>query len=143
MKRDGRQQNVPRCVLDSGAVTALIGRSQRARAWLRWLVSEGGDVRVPTPVLVECTTGRAARDAEVNRILKALARFSDALVAPDEETARLAGKLRFEAKTDDGIDALVAAEAARDSRPTALLTTDPADLSRLLVGARHVRVVRL
>jgi hypothetical protein len=42
---------VPRCVLDSGGVTALVGRSQAARAWLRWVVTQGGDIVIPTPVL--------------------------------------------------------------------------------------------
>jgi len=144
MKRRKRQSaGAPRCVLDSSGVTALIGRSQSARAWLRWIVAHGGDVVVPTPVLSECTTGNGARDAEVNRILGVLGRFGDALVAPGEPTARLAGGLRFAAKTDDGIDALVAAEAARDSRATVLLTSDTADLERLLARTAHVSVRRV
>jgi hypothetical protein len=116
VKRQRRHaQALPRCILDSGGVTALTGRSQSARAWLRWVVTHGGDVVVPSPVLVECTTGQAARDAEVNRVLGVLNQFGNALRAPDEATARLAGALRFSARSDDGIDALVAAEAARES----------------------------
>ena len=132
-----------RCVLDSGGLSALLGRTEKARGWLRWVVSNGGDVIVPTPVLSECTTGSAARDAEVNRILASLNRFGDALVAPDEATARLAGSLRFAARTDDGIDALVAAEAAREARPTVLLTSDPDDLERLLSKAPNVTIQRV
>lgn len=131
----------PRCVLDSGALSALCGPSQRARRWLRWLVEHDGRIVVPTPVLVECTTGDGARDAEVNRILGVLARAAAGLLAPDEATARLAGRMRRRARVDDGIDALVAAAAARDSTPCALLTSDPADLSRLLGEDRHVTVV--
>ena len=130
-------------MLDSGGVTALVGRAQRARAWLRWVVTYGGDVVVPTPVLVECTTGDAARDAEVNRVLGVLDRFGRALEAPSEATARLAGRLRFAARTDDGIDALVAAEAARDPRPTVVLTSDAKDLARLLARDPHVSVRRV
>lgn len=131
----------PRCVLDSGALSALCGASQRARRWLRWLVERDGRIIVPTPVLVESTTGDAGRDAEVNRILGVLGRASSGLVAPDETTARRAARMRHRARVDDGIDALVAAAAARDSTPCAVLTSDPDDLSRLLAVDRHVSVV--
>ena len=133
----------PRCVLDSGGVTALLGRSQAARAWLRWVVTHGGDIVVPTPVLAECTTGQASRDAEVNRVLGVLDRFGRALVAPQERTARLAGALRCAARTDDGVDALVAAEAASEHRACVLLTSDPKDLERLLANAAQVSVRRV
>ena len=136
-------QALPRCVLDSGGVTALVGRSQSARAWLRWVVTHGGDVVVPTPVLAECTTGQPSRDAEINRVLGVLDRFGNALRAPAEATARLAGALRFSARTDDGIDALVAAEAAGESRASVLLTSDPKDLAKLLANNPHVSVRRV
>ena len=129
-------------MLDGGGVTALVGRAQTARAWLRWIVTHGGNVIVPTPVLAECTTG-SARDAEVNRVLGVLGRFGNVFAAPDEVTARLAGTLRFAAKTDDGIDALVAAEAAKDARPKVVLTSDATDLERLLTRSRHVQVRRV
>jgi hypothetical protein len=131
----------PRCVLDSGGLTALIGGSERARAWLRWVVEGFGTIVVPTPILVESTTGDAGRDAEVNRILSVLARATGAFRAPGEDTARRAGRLRFRARSDDGIDALVAAEAAGDGKtPCVLLTSDPDDLARLLREVRHVEV---
>jgi hypothetical protein len=143
MKRRTPDQALPLCILDSGGVTALTGRSQRARAWLRWIIEHGGQIVVPTPVLVECTTGNGRRDAEVNRVLGVLRRAGDALRAPDETTARLAGALRFAAGTDDGIDALVAAEAARDPRPSVILTSDEKDLARLLARTRHISVRRV
>ena len=70
-------------------------------------------------------------------------RAAHVLQAPDEETARRAGRLRFRAKTDDGIDALVAAAAVGDGSPAVVLTSDPTDLERLLSRDRnvHVRVV--
>lgn len=120
-----------------------MGRSQRARAWLRWIVTHGGEVVVPTPVLVECVTGDGARDAEVNRILGVLGRGKGTMRAPNEATARLAGALRFAARSDDGIDGLVAAEAAAEPRPSVLLTSDAGDLSRLLVDAPQVAVRRV
>jgi hypothetical protein len=142
-RRKAAPTEVPRCVLDSGGVTALVGRSQSARAWLRWVVTHGGDVVVPTPVLAECTTGQAARDSEVNRVLGVLDRFGSAMKAPTERVGRLAGAIRFAARTDDGIDALVAAEAASERRPTVLLTSDPKDLERLLANTPHVSVRRV
>jgi hypothetical protein len=64
-------------------------------------------------------------------------------VPPDEATARDAGRRRYRAKTDDGIDALVAAAAAADSSSCVLLTSDPDDLERLLADDPHVSVVRV
>jgi predicted nucleic acid-binding protein len=130
-------------VLDSGGLTALVDRSHRARAWLRWIVEHEGHICVPTPVLVEATTGEGGRDAEVNRVLQVLARATRVLEAPDEATARRAGQLRFLAGSDDGIDALVAAAAAVDRSPAVVLTSDPGDLAQLLASAPwvHVRAV--
>ena len=130
----------PRCVLDSGGLTAFVGGSQRAREWLRWVVEHGGTIHVPTPVLVECTTGDGARDAEVNRVLAVLDRAAAVLESPDEPTARRAGRLRFLAGVDDGIDALVAAAAVADGSPAVVLTSDPDDLERLLARDPQVHV---
>lgn len=140
MKRWRKRPALPRCVLDSGGLTALGGGSQRARAWLRWVVENAGSIRIPTPVLVESTTGDAGRDAEVNRILGVLGRAAAALEPPDEMTARLAGRLRFRVRSDDGIDALVAAAAIADGSPAVLLTSDPHDLAKLLADERQVAV---
>lgn len=142
-RRVAREVPRPRCVLDSGGLTALRGASQRARAWLRWVVEHGGQVIVPTPILVEVTTGDAGRDAEVNRVLRGLERAAGVLRAPDEATARLAGRLRFRARGDDGIDALVAAAAASDASASVILTSDPDDLSRLLADQPQVAVRRV
>lgn len=130
-----------RCVLDSGGLTALVGRSQRARAWFRWIVEHDGEIIVPTPILVETTTGDGARDAEINRVLGVLTSIEGRIVPPDEQIARRAGRLRHRAKTDDGIDALVAATATTRPAPCVLLTSDVGDLSRLLVDEANVTVV--
>jgi hypothetical protein len=90
--------------------------------------------------LVESTTGDGARDAEVNRILGVLDRVARVLQAPDEATARRAGQLRYLAKTDDGIAALVAAAAVGDGSPAVVLTSDRDDLERLLQNERRVSV---
>jgi hypothetical protein len=139
-KRSKIQRPRPRCLLDSGGLTALVGSSQRAREWLRWVVEHDGAICVPTPVLVESTTGDGGRDAEVNRILGVLERAAGVLQAPDEWTARRAGRLRYLAKSDDGVDALVAAAAVWDGSPAVVLTSDPDDLERLLRHERHVSV---
>jgi predicted nucleic acid-binding protein len=130
----------PRCVLDSGALSVLVGRSQRARAWLRWIVEHDGTLTVPTPVLVETITGDSGRDAEVNRILGVLQQAASVIVAPDEATARRAGRLRYRARSDDGIDALVAAAAVGDGSPCVVLTSDRDDLARLLTSEPQIAV---
>lgn len=61
----------PRCVLDSGGLSALARGSERARVWLRWLVEQDGLICVPTPVLAETVTGESGRDAELNQLLVA------------------------------------------------------------------------
>lgn len=142
-KRGTKVVETPRCVLDSGGLTALVGGSHRAREWLRWVIEHDGAICVPTPVLVESTTGDAGRDAEVNRVLGVLERAADVLEPPDEATARRAGRLRFLARSDDGIDALVAAAAVGDGSPAVVLTSAPDDLERLLRHDRHVSVQRV
>lgn len=135
-----RRAAPPRCVLDSGGLTSFVGGSEQAREWLRWVMENYGGVIVPTPILVECATGDGARDAEVNRVLGILGRAARCFSSPDETTARRAGRLRFRVHGDDGIDALVAAEAVGDGQPCVVLTTDPDDLTRLLARERHVHV---
>jgi hypothetical protein len=103
-------------------------------------VERGGKVVVPSPVLVESITGDGGRDAEINRVLLVMQRELSVIRAPDEREARIAGRLRFQAKTDDGIDALVAAAAVALSGPCVVLTSDPLDLESLLVGEPQVVV---
>src|SRR5207253_1226896 len=107
----GRVPRVPRlrrraCLAREGGCggAGLVGPSQRARAALRWIVEHDGVVVVPAPILAEATTGDARRDAAVNRVMNLLARASSVLRPPDETVARRAGRLRYRARTDDGID---------------------------------------
>ena len=85
----------------------------------------------------------SGRDAEINRVLNVLSALGNVMRPPLESTARLAGTLRYAARTDDGIDALVAAEAAQDKRTAVVLTSDPADLARLLVNEKQVAIRRV
>ena len=48
---------------------------------MRWVVEHDGAIWVPTPVLVESTTGDGGRDAEVNRVLGVLERAASELQA--------------------------------------------------------------
>lgn len=131
-------------MLDSGALSALCGRSTRARHWLRTLLDRDYVIAIPTPVLAECTTGDAGRDAEINRVLNVLKNRGGAgLPAPDEATARRAGQLRHRARTDDGIDALVAAAATMTRDASVVLTTDPDDLEKLLIEHPEVTVLAM
>lgn len=144
-KRRSRRTAVApdRCVLDSGGLSALTGISARARTWLRWVIEHEGSVCVPTPVLVECTTGDGARDAEINRILGVLGKIGSVVQSPDERIARMAGGLRYRSRTDDGIDALVAAAALGNGSPAVLLTSDVSDLERLLRDEPSVLVQKV
>jgi predicted nucleic acid-binding protein len=132
-----------RLVLDSGGLSALCGGSHQARERLRWISRHLGDVLIPTAVLVECVTGDGARDAEINRILHILVRDDAAFAGSDEPTARLAGALRYAARSDDGVDALVAAVAVGDGSAAVILTSDPHDLERLVARAPNVAVRRV
>lgn len=143
VRRTSARAPSPRCVLDSGGLTALTGGSHHAREWIRWVITHGGSVIVPTPVLVESTTGDGPRDAEINRVLSVLQRAGGSLRAADEITARRAGALRHRARSDDGIDALVAAAAVADGSTAVLLTSDPDDLERLLADEPNVSIQRV
>jgi len=142
-RRKKRPAGLPRCVLDSGGLSALCGGSQSAKEWLRWISAMHGSIAIPTAILVESTTGDGARDAEVNRVLRVLLAQEGVFVAADEATARRAGALRYRARGDDGVDALVAATAVGNGTPAVVLTSDPDDLGRLLDGEHHVSIEKV
>lgn len=124
-------------VLDSGGVSRLAERSLRASALLAAFRREGlWPAVVPAPVLVECLTGHAGRDANVNRLLSTCrvdARISHVL-------ARRAASLRAAARRGSAVDALVVAAAEPDG---VVLTSDVGDLRALASHARGVLVERV
>src|SRR5258708_28254921 len=95
-------------VLDAGGVSRLAERSLRASALLAAFRREDlWPPLVPSPVLVECLTGHAGRDANVNRLLQTCnveERVSALLV-------RRAATLRLAARRGSAVDALVVASA--------------------------------
>ncbi len=77
----------PRLILDSGAIIGWSRGDARTRAILREAIARHCELRVPVVVLAETLRG-GARDAPVNRVLKAVGTTA---TAPD--TGRAAGHL--------------------------------------------------
>lgn len=124
-------------VLDSGGVSRLAERSQRALALISALRDEGlWPPVVLSPVLVECLQGHAGRDAVENRFLKTC----DIAEVIPEALARRAASIRRLAHRGSAIDALVVAAAEPGGT---VLTSDPRDLQALATYADHVAIVRV
>ena len=127
---------MPVFVLDAGGLSRLAERSLRASALLAALRrDELWPPLVPAPVLVECLTGHAGRDANVNRLL----RTCNVVEGVSEVLARRAAALRFAARRGSVIDALVVASAEPDG---VVLTSDLGDLRALASHSRGVTVER-
>ena len=121
---------MPVFVLDAGGLSRLAERSLRASALLAALRRKDlWPPLVPAPVLVECLTGHAGRDANVNRLL----RTCNVQERVSEVLARRAAALRFAARRGSAVDALVVASAEPDG---VVLTSDLGDL-RALAGHSH------
>jgi predicted nucleic acid-binding protein len=116
-------------------VIALSRGDAAVRRFIERAHADGSAVCVPVVVVAETARGNGPRDAPVNLVLHRLAPHP--LV--DEPLARTAGSLLAESRTDNTVDALVAAEAARLA-PALLLTGDPDDMSALLGDRRGVVV---
>jgi hypothetical protein len=105
------------------------------RAFFTLAERKGAEIRVPMVVVAETVRGNGPRDAPVNLVL--------AQTAPQqplvESIARTAGELLGAARLSSTIDALVVAEAL-DCAPAIILTSDLADVTRLLGDRRGVTV---
>ena len=124
-------------VLDSGAVSRLVERSQQALALILSLRGEGlWPPIVPSVVLVECLEGHAGRDAIENRFLKTC----DIADVVPESFARRAATLRRRARRGSAVDALVVAFAEPGGT---VLTAHPHDLQALAAHADNVAIVRI
>lgn len=119
-------------VLDSGAISRLAERNDRAVATLSVLKKKGA---WPPVVLVECLTGSQRADATVHRFLNDGCDIRETLT---KQLARRAGELRTQtrrASKISAVDAVVAASAEPDG---IVLTTDPKDLRALAEPTRVV-----
>lgn len=135
----GRTQAAPpqRLILDSGAVIALSRHDVRARAALAAAREAGAEVSIPSVVVAETVRG-TAKDAPVNRIIKAVGEVSSA----DESTGRAAGALLWATRSDSTVDAVVVATAIGIGGGV-ILTGDPDDLQTLAVHHPDVIVQSL
>jgi predicted nucleic acid-binding protein len=121
-------------VLDSGGLSRLSQRTQRAAALIAALRREGlWPPVVPTVVLAESTCGTARTDDNINRLLKSC----DIEPAVPEAKARRAGRLRALARRGSAVDALIVAIAEPGST---VLTADRGDLEALAAHADHVDI---
>jgi predicted nucleic acid-binding protein len=123
-----------RLILDSGAVIALARGEQRARAFLARALTLEALVEVPVVVVAETVRG-GARDAPVNRVLKAVGAVPEAR----EIHGRSAGRLLAAAGSTATVDALVIAQAA-EAGGAHVLTGDREDLERLAASCPGVWV---
>ena len=88
---------------------------------------------VPAPVLVECLTGQAGRDAPANRLLKTC----DVVTELPQALARRCTRLRFEGRRGSAVDAIVIGVAEPD---VVVLSSDTADLAALAHAATGVTI---
>jgi predicted nucleic acid-binding protein len=136
MARSRRRTQAPppqRLILDSGAVIALSRNDIRARATLAAAREAGVEVSIPSVVVAESVRG-SAKDASVNRVIKAVGEVTSA----GQQTGRAAGALLGAARSTSTVDALVVASAIELGRGV-VLTGDPDDLEPLASG--HPEVV--
>jgi predicted nucleic acid-binding protein len=136
-RRRTRTAPPPRLILDSGAVIALSRNDQRARATLAAAREVGVEVSIPSVVVAETLRG-SAKDASVNRVIKAVGEVT----AADEGTGRVAGTLLGAARSTATIDALVVASAI-DLGGAVVFTSDPDDLVPLADGHSEVVISSL
>lgn len=123
-------------MLDSGGVSRLSRRRPDTAALITVLQRDGWwPPLVPTAVLVEATSGRSDRDANVNRFLKTC----DLISELPEPVARRAAALRARSGRGSAVDAIVVALAEPFG---AVLTSDLPDLRALASHAEGVVVLR-
>jgi predicted nucleic acid-binding protein len=120
-------------VLDSGALIAVDRGSRDTKQTIELLRRAGETLRTPSPVV-----GQVWRDGSRQAVLARLLQRVDVLDV-SEDHARRAGELLGAAGGTDVVDALVAL-AARGA--DTVLTSDPADITRLLEArGQRARVV--
>jgi predicted nucleic acid-binding protein len=120
-------------VLDAGALVAVDRGDHAMIARLRAARQRGVELRTSAIVVAQVWRDPRGRQAELARLLQGVN------VRPvDEQLAREAGVLLGRAGTSDAIDATVVLVASRGDR---ILTSDPADIARLVDVARRRAIV--
>ena len=138
MARTRRTKTPPlRLILDSGAVIALSRNDAKARAALTAAHEAGATVSIPSVVIAETVRGHA-KDAPVNRVLKAVGHVDSA----NEAIGRTAGGLLGATRSTSTIDAVVVATAIGVGGAV-ILTGDPGDLEQLSPNNGEVVIHRL
>ena len=125
-----------RLILDSGAIIGWSRADPEVRELLRLAMARNLELWVPVVVLAETLRG-GPRDAAVNRVLK-----STGTRPTDAGIGRLAGRLLGRTGSRNTAGALVAAEAMQVPG-SAVLTSDPDDLTALLSDSPYIDVVRV
>jgi predicted nucleic acid-binding protein len=127
-------------VLDCEGLSKLAAGDGRTRAYLESARERGARVVISTITLAETLRG-TRRDAAVHRVLSRI------IVLPVmAEIARQAGELLGATGLSGHrctIDAVVAATALRLERPIVLLTSDPADLAKLVEEPERPKAQRI
>lgn len=129
-------------LLDSEALSALAVDAKQMQAWSMVAKRTDSTLHTSTLTLAEVTDG-SARDIGVRPVAKTVRREP-----VTEQIGYRAGRLRAAASStrhkarDLTVDAVVAATALSLPEPVVVLTSDPADLTRLLEGT-SVKVVRI
>jgi predicted nucleic acid-binding protein len=127
-------------VLDAQGLTKFAAGDPTVRALAAGTQRQGGIIVTAASTLAEVLRG-GPKDTRVHRVLR------DIVVAPiDKELGRKAGEL-LGATAMSGhrhtVDALLATVALRQSRPTYLLTSDPADMARLTEEPQRNKTERI
>ena len=112
-------------VLDAGALIALSRGDHAVRAAVTRARARRYVVVVPTPVVAQVHRAGWNR-ASMDRALKAV----DEFIETSLEVAMRAGVLLGRTGRTDAVDAIVVAEASKS--PTAIVTSDPDDIGRLV-----------
>lgn len=123
-------------VVDSGAISRLAERNERAVATLSVLKKNGAwPPVVPSVVLVECLTGKQRTDAIVHRFLNDGCDIRETLT---KQVAQRAGELRTQTKRASKISVVNAVVVSSAEPDGIVLSTDPKDLRALAAPTRVV-----
>lgn len=120
-------------VLDAGAFIAVDRGDRAMAARLRVAQQAELDLRTTGIVVAQVWRDPVGKQANLARLLKSVD-----VIPVDEQLGRQAGKLLGRAGTNDPIDASIVAVATSGDR---IVTSDPADITRLAATTAHTVIV--